>query len=192
MTTKLVRSVAALVIVTVLAIQLNTATGRGINVVNYLSYFTNFSNACAAAVLVCLAVRPSLGVSDRFTIFRGAVTLCMCLTALFYGIFISPGFDGVVRHGLGPIILLADWILHPPPRQTFKPIIQWPILPISYFAYTLVRGSVVGWYPYKFLDPGNAGWPGVISFALAIMLLLLVISFLLLRTTQRPQAQHSF
>ena len=74
MTTKLVRSVAGLVILTVLAVQLSRATGRGVNIVNYLSYLTIFSNACAAAVLVCLAARPSLVDSEKFTVFRGAVT----------------------------------------------------------------------------------------------------------------------
>lgn len=191
MTTIRVRSVAALVIVTVLAVQLSRAIERGVDMVEFVSYFTFFSNASAAAVLLSLAIRPSLVDSQRFTTIRGAVTLCMCMTALLYGTWISPSLEGAVRHGVGPLVLLADWILHPPPRQTFKPLLQWPILPISYFAFTLVRGSVVGWYPYDFLDPGNAaGWPGVIRFALAILLLLLVTSFCLLRTTQRPQARH--
>lgn len=185
MTTRLVRSVAAFVIVTVLAVQLDRAAGRGVDVVNYLSYFTIFSNACAAAVLVALAIRPSLVDSDKFTAVRGAVTLCMCLTALFYGTFISPSFEGAVRHGLAPFILLADWVLHPAPRQSLKPILYWPLLPISYFAYTLVRGAVVGWYPYEFFNPENAGgWPGVVRFALVILILLLAGSFCLVRFTQ--------
>lgn len=172
-------------IVTVLAVQLERAVGRGVDVVNFLSYFTIFSNAGAAAVLVCLAIRPSLVDSERFTAVRGAVTLCMCLTALFYGTFVSPSFEGAVRHGLGPFVLLADWILHPAPRQTLKPLLLWPLLPISYFGYTLVRGAVVGWYPYEFFNPETAsGWTGVIRFALVILVLLLATTFCLVRSTQ--------
>ena len=118
MTTRLVRSVAALLIVTVLAVQLNRASGRGVNMVDYVSYFTFFSNASAAAVLLSLAIRPSLVDSQTFTAIRGAVTLCMCMTALLYGTWISPSLEGAVRHGVGPLVLLADWILHPPPRQS--------------------------------------------------------------------------
>lgn len=136
-------------------------------------------------MLVSLAIRPSLVGSERFTSIRGAVTLCMVLTALMYGTFISPGFEGAVRHALGPFILVADWILHPAPRQTFKPILLWPVLPISYFAYILVRGAFVGWYPYEFFNPENAsGWLGVIRFAVIILILLLATAFCLFRSTQ--------
>jgi hypothetical protein len=193
MTTRLVRSVAAFVILTVLAVQLGRAAGRGVDVVNYLSYFTIFSNASAAVVLISLAIRPSLVDSEKFTALRGAVTLCMCLTALFYGTIISPGFEGAARHGLGPFILLAGWLLHPAPRQTFKPILLWPLLPISYFAYTLVRGAVVGWYPYEFFNPENAsGWLGVIRFAVVILVLLVATTFGLVRSTQmsRSRTRH--
>lgn len=185
MTTRLVRSVAALVILTVLAIQLSDAAGSGVNVVNHISYFTFFSNIGAAAVLTSLALRPSLVLSPKFTAVRGAITLCMCITALLYGTWISPSLEGAVRHGLGPFVLLADWLLHPARRQSYKSLLRWPLLPISYFVYTLVRGSVVGWYPYQFFDPGKAlGWPGVVKYGVIILFLLLAISFCLVRSTQ--------
>jgi hypothetical protein len=123
MTTRLVRSVAAFVILTVLAVQLGRAAGRGVDVVNYLSYFTIFSNASAAVVLISLAIRPSLVDSEKFTVLRGAVTLCMCLTALFYGTIISPGFEGAARHGLG---LSSCWptgyftLLHDKPSNRYS------------------------------------------------------------------------
>lgn len=38
-----------------------------------------------------------------------------------------------------------------------------PILPLLYLIYLLVRGAVVGWYPYPFLNPVAVGGYGVVS-----------------------------
>lgn len=33
--------------------------------------------------------------------------------------------------------------------------------PIVYFAYSLIRGELVGWYPYPFVDASEIGYDGV-------------------------------
>jgi membrane protease YdiL (CAAX protease family) len=49
-------------------------------------------------------------------------------------------------------------------------IFAWLAWPLVYLAYSLVRGAVVDWYPYPFLDPDESGgYAGVAGYALAIL-----------------------
>lgn len=46
---------------------------------------------------------------------------------------------------------------------------MWLSFPLAYIAYTLVRGAVVNWYPYFFVNPHHpAGYFGVAGGCLAI------------------------
>lgn len=48
--------------------------------------------------------------------------------------------------------------------------------------YSLIRGAIVAWYPYWFIDPIKVpgGWGGVALYSVAIMVGFLVVSGLLL------------
>jgi hypothetical protein len=41
--------------------------------------------------------------------------------------------------------------------------------PLVWLGYTLVRGSIVGWYPYPFLNPANGGY-GQVAATVAVVL----------------------
>jgi hypothetical protein len=44
------------------------------------------------------------------------------------------------------------------------------LYPLEYCGYSLIRGPIVGWYPYSFLDPvESGGWRGVSLYVLAIV-----------------------
>ena len=49
------------------------------------------------------------------------------------------------------------------------------IFPVVYGVYSLIRGPIVDWYPYPFLDPRGSGYV-----PLAIGLVVLVVAFLLI------------
>jgi hypothetical protein len=41
--------------------------------------------------------------------------------------------------------------------------------PLAYLAYSLIRGPIVDWYPYPFLDPDEVGgYAGVAAYCVAI------------------------
>ena len=48
--------------------------------------------------------------------------------------------------------------------------------PIAYLAYCLIRGPIVDWYPYPFLDPrtNGYGFVAIMSVFVAVVALLLV------------------
>ncbi len=50
--------------------------------------------------------------------------------------------------------------------------------PIGWVIYTMIRGVVVGWYPYPFLDPSIApglGYRGVAVYVIAIAAFILLV-----------------
>ncbi|MBU0672713.1 MAG: Pr6Pr family membrane protein [Candidatus Margulisbacteria bacterium] len=49
---------------------------------------------------------------------------------------------------------IIDWFLdRPGVKVELKTAMYWLIYPIVYCVYTLIRGPIVGWYPYYFLSP---------------------------------------
>jgi hypothetical protein len=70
----------------------------------------------------------------------------------------TPWMDFVV-HKLTPVVLVADWLVDPPRhRLRFRVAALWLVYPLLWFAYTLIRGARVGWYPYPFVDVAAHGY----------------------------------
>jgi uncharacterized membrane protein len=86
-----------------------------------------------------------------------------------------------------PIAAVLDWLYQPPKSNlALKQIQYWLIFPLAYLAYTLVRGAIVGWYPYPFLNSANVGgYGGVLLYSLAISVLFFVVSVVLIMLGKR-------
>ncbi|HEX6299886.1 MAG TPA: Pr6Pr family membrane protein [Acidimicrobiia bacterium] len=149
-----------------------------LTVVRFFSYFPVLANVMAVVLAVMLAARPGRDASPRFAVFRGAVTVYMAATGLVYALLNAPGSGNVGVHEpwidwcirvLGPIAVTLDWIAHPPPVQMpGESLWIWLLFPAAYLGYSLIRGPLVDWYPYPFLDPAQGGygtvamWSGVV------------------------------
>lgn len=158
---------------------------------NFFSYFTVDSNIFVAIVFMMSAIAVVRGFqSAELTMLRGASTLYIVTTGIVFGMLLSGydstqltfvPWDNIVLHYIIPIVALADWLMDPPARRlVFKNTLVWLLFPIIYLGYSLIRGPIVEWYPYPFLDPsGQHGYTGVIVTAVIIALTILVISWLL-------------
>ena len=73
-------------------------------------------------------------------------------------------------HKVIPIVILVDWLVLPPVRRIgYRWAFAWALYPLAYCGYSLIRGPIVDWYPYSFLDPAEAGgWGWVSLYVLAI------------------------
>ena len=168
------------------AIGYQFADGRGNNpdfrTVNFFSFFTIQSNLYAVAILLLAVLIDRRGrPSPTFDLFRGAAVLYMVTTGIVYGLLLSgyqeelqttlPWVDTVV-HRVMPIVLVADWLIGPPRTAIdVRRAAKWLIYPLVYVTYSLIRGPVVDWYPYPFLDPDEAGgYGGVLLYCVAIAL----------------------
>ncbi|WP_024806080.1 Pr6Pr family membrane protein [Nocardia sp. BMG51109] len=135
---------------------------------NYLSYFTIESNILGVVVLLVggLCDPRNLG----WQLVRGAGALYLLITGLVYAVLLS-GADVMLRdrwiddilHRVLPIVLVADWLLIPARLAVRAGLVAgWLGYPAAYGVYSLVRGELVDWYPYPFLDPRVQGYPSVL------------------------------
>jgi hypothetical protein len=151
--------------------------------INFFFYFTVLSNILAALLMAVLAVRPVPWMDNGLV--RGAVTLYMTITGLVYAVLLRPIEADVgltdpwinwVLHSLGPAALMIDWLLFPPGKQLARSALwAWMVFPALFLAVTLIRGPLVDFYPYPFLDPGEIGYPAVAAYSAAILVGFLAI-----------------
>lgn len=173
----------ALLCIAAMAYQFNTSLDGGrFKAVNFFFFFTIESNLFASVLLIYLGVSRNDRVPPTtLDLVRGAATLYMTTTGVVYGLLLSgyqeelqttiPWVDTVV-HKVMPLVMLADWLIAPPAAKLrFKRALVWLVFPLVYCAVALIRGPIVNWYPYPFLNPDSAGgYAGVAATALGIAL----------------------
>ena len=171
----------ALTAAALVSIVLNGLAASTFSLANYFSYFTVLSNVATVLVLMIGGLIDPR--SSGWQLVRGAVTLYMVITGIIYAVLLANIDVGVadpwtnnVVHRIMPVVLLLDWILAPPRRRISESrSLMWLLFPLIYGIYTLVRGPIVDWYPYPFLDPREQGY-----IALAIGLVVLSVAFALM------------
>ncbi len=150
---------------------------------DFFSYFTVEANTLAVISLLLSAFAVATRTTRRaLDIFRGAVALYMTTTILIFVVLLSgyPSseltavpWDNTVLHYLMPIAVIADWLIAgrvPPIR--YRSALAWLLFPLAYLVYSLIRGSIVEWYPYPFLNPATRGYSGVLISSAVIAVVL--------------------
>ena len=148
------------------------------------SYFTEWSNIIVCVVFLLLAIRPH----HRGTVFRVLLIdalLMILITGVVYLTVIAPNTpprDGwnlassIFQHYLTPLLTLLAWAIVGP-RGWFSwrliPLVL--IIPLSWAAFTLIRGVIIHVYPYAFVDVPTLGYPMVILNIIGITMLGVVI-----------------
>jgi len=142
---------------------------------DFFSYFTIESNLVAIVVLIAGGVLNPQG--PRWVYVRGAATLFMVITGIVYAVLLAHAEVGLTSpwindtlHRVTPLVMLADWIAFSPwARSSYRAALGWLIVPLAYFAYSLLRGAAVHWYPYPFLNPMHPGGYGrVVIYAVVL------------------------
>lgn len=155
---------------------------------NFFSFFTVESNMMAVGTLLVGSIAAATGfTSRRLDVVRGAVALYMTAVLLLFVVLLSnrPAneltavpWDNTVLHYIMPVAVLLDWLLSGRAVAVgFRQALPWLAVPLAYAVYTLVRGSLVGFYPYPFFNPSLHGYPGVLLTCLAIGLFLTALTF---------------
>ena len=164
---------------------------------NFFSFFTIESNIFAAVVLLTFGLgRTGTPPTRTAELVRGAAVVYMVTTGIVYGTLLDGGTDPLglsspwddnVVHRIFPLVLLADWLISPPAvRFTFRDAMVWLVFPMAYLVYSLVRGPIVDWYPYGFLDPDRGGgYAGVAATAVGIAAGVIAMTWLVTWVGQR-------
>ena len=87
----------------------------------------------------------------------------------------------VLQHYLVPPAYFVFWLLFVPKGALpVREAAIWLVYPIAYTAYSLVRGALIGWYPYPFLDAGVLGYGAVLQTAALMILGFSLVGLLLI------------
>ena len=169
---------AALTVVAIVYQFVQLADAGTLVPLNFFSFFTIQSNLIAVAVFLVGAARRTTEPARGWEVVRGAAVVYMTVTLVVYALLLSgtnvdtpTSWVNTVVHQLMPIAVIADWLIDPPRRQiSFRDSLVWLVYPLAWTAYTLIRGLIVDWYPYPFLDPANGGYGMVASYVIGILI----------------------
>jgi hypothetical protein len=168
-----VRLAIATIATVAMAYQFATSAESSFQKANFFSFFTIQSNILGVAALFALVLVPRAGRSALFDGARSAAVLYMAITGVVFALLLAGQQEELqttvswvdfVVHKLMPVVLVADWLIDPPRhRLPWWTVLAWLSYPFAWFAYTLVRGDIVDWYPYPFVDVSELGYGGVLG-----------------------------
>ncbi|SEE46489.1 Pr6Pr family membrane protein [Jiangella alba] len=159
---------------------------RAMRLVNYPSYFTVQSNILLGIGAAILAVRPDAD-GRAFRVLRLAGLIGITVTGVVYVTLLrgEVNLDGAAVltnigfHYLSPLLGVIGWLLYGPrPRFGRDVLLASLIWPVAWLIYTLVRGELVDWYPYPFIDVSELGYGRTLLNSAGITVLLLGVGWL--------------
>ena len=160
---------------------------------NFFSFFTVESNIIAVVALLISATYAWRGETPRWAHYlRGAATIYMTVTGITYSLLLhnvavdtAVPWVNLILHYIIPIVMIVDWLIDLPPfRIRVSSAMVWLIYPIGYLAYSMIRGPLVDWYPYPFLDPRPEGYTPVIVVSIGIAIGAFVLALIMSWTTR--------
>jgi len=137
--------------------------------VSYFSFFTILTNTLAASVLTCAADTPpskgrafflqpwvSSGIAVSIIVVGAAYSL------LLRQLWQPEGLQWLaneILHDVMPVLFTLYWWFYVPKGLLrVSHIGLWMLYPLLYFAYILLRGHLLGVYPYPFVDVEKLGY----------------------------------
>jgi hypothetical protein len=140
-----------------------TGTERAFNT---FAFFTIQSNLLAGATALLLAIRLDRS-SLVFGTFRMIGLVAITVTGVVYHVALArlltlAGLHQLANqlvHTVVPVLTVLGWLLAGPRGQT-RARAAWlaPAFPLAWLAFTLIRGAIIGWYPYPFIDVTRLGY----------------------------------
>ncbi|MBA1203405.1 hypothetical protein G7009_16885 [Pseudomonas capeferrum] len=159
--------------------------------VNAFSYFTVLSNTLVATVLSYAAFGRE-GAARRWFLSpatSSGIATCIVLVAITYSLLLRhlwqpQGWqrlaDGLLHDIMPLLYVLYWWFQVPKGTLRWRHLPLWALVPIAYFAFSLLRGHVIGVYPYPFIDVASLGHARVMLNALAMLAAFLGVGMLVL------------
>ena len=157
--------------------------GIGTRLVQTLSFFTIQSNILVLIVAATLVADPERD-GRIWRVLRLDALLGITITGLVFDLvlihYVHPsGWQLVATigfHYIAPWATLLGWLLFGPRPRIDRTTFAWAFLwPVAWIAYTFVRGAIVDWYPYPFLDVQEIGYGAAIRNTLVVVVLAVVL-----------------
>ncbi|NWB27697.1 Pr6Pr family membrane protein [Pseudomonas gingeri] len=153
----------------------------------FFSYFTVLTNLLVAIVLTCAATSGDSALHRFFLkpTVQSGVAASIVLVGLAYNLLLretwSPeGLQWVadeLLHDVMPVLFVIYWwFCVPKGTLHWRDLWPWLLYPAVYFIYALVRGHLVGSYPYPFIEVDKLGYPQVFINAAMILVGFVAVS----------------
>ncbi|MGV8896431.1 MAG: Pr6Pr family membrane protein [Rhodoglobus sp.] len=140
---------------------------------NYYAYLTIQSNI---AFVIVMAIAGAVAMRANrdpvwLTGLRACILTCTVTAGIVFAIIVQqagsdtvpidvPPSDLVLHFWLPPLAVL-EWLLSPGRgRAAWRVVVFVLGYTVTWGGLTMLRGTIVGWYPYYFLDPGQLTGPG--------------------------------
>lgn len=157
---------------------------------SYFSFFTVLTNTMVATVLTYAVIsRSSKGRSFFLQAWvSSGITVSIIVVGVAYSLLLRQLWQphGVawlaneLLHDVMPVLFtLYWWYCVPKGLLRVSHIGVWALYPVLYFAYILLRGHLLGVYPYPFIDVGKLGYAQVFLNAGEILAGFFVVALML-------------
>ena len=176
-----------------LSLRLAESNGKSVpaGLLVYLGYFTVLTNIFVALALTS----PALAAPSRARRFFAHPQTLACtatsiaLVGLGYHFLLRNIWNpegpqwlaDVLLHYVVPVAFCVYWLLVLPksPLPWWSPLVSC-IYPVVYLVYALVRGVVLGAYPYPFIDVTAIGYSQALRNALGLLVAFVLVGWLFL------------
>lgn len=136
---------------------------------NVFAFFTIQSNVIVGVTSLLLALNPAR-TSTIFRVARLTGVVAIAITFVVFHVAIAHLFEfeswslvaDRILHAIVPILAVVGWLMYGP-RGMAPRRVMWLslVFPVAWCIFTLIRGELVGWYPYHFIDVGVLGYAKV-------------------------------
>jgi hypothetical protein len=163
------------------------AEGVALAFVNLLGYFTILTNIFVGLVLTLPVAAPQSALGklfERSAVHLSAVASIVIVGAVYHALLASQwdphGWELVSDtglHTLVPIGFTLYWFIASPKEALSARVLRSVMVyPAAYTVYVMLRGEVLGRYPYFFIDVPTIGYVSAVRNVVGILVLLLVVA----------------
>jgi hypothetical protein len=177
----------------------------GTRLVRFVSYLTIWFNVLVAGTELVLAANAERSGGRVFRALRLDALVLAVGGGLVHWFLLRPllDLDGAdlladkLLHIVVPVLCLVGWLVFGPRGLiTSRDVWTFLVVPVGWLVYTLVRGAIVDWYPYPFVDVAEHGLGVVLLNCVGISAVMLALAFgamwvdRRLRVSSRDQGEH--
>ncbi len=162
-----------------------------LNLTNSLSYFTIQSNVLVliSSLIYIFNIYDSKYIKLlKFGSLVNITVTCIVYFVLLHNLWNPQGIQyiyNLLLHLITPILFLLTWIFNTKYKLNIKYALYWLIYPLIYLIYSLIRGNLLKWYPYFFIDPHFVDTLTMIIYILALSLFIFLIGYMLVLLSKR-------
>jgi hypothetical protein len=174
-----------------LSLQLSTQKGMSIGggLGIFFSYFTVLTNVLICVSLTLSLMSPSSALGQWFSrpsVVAGIAT-SIAFVGLSYHFLLSKTWNPQGVHLLADVMLhyvipalyvIYWWLDYSKAALRWIYPLFWSIYPTMYLVYALIRGSMVGSYPYPFIDADDLGYGRTLLNSIGLLFVFLALGVL--------------